>query len=127
MDVALPTGPGLLLVAALLLLNGLFVAAEFSYVTVRRSQVQRAASDGSRSARRMLGALNNLDYYVAASRLGITATSLAVGWACQPVIADLFAMPVAAVGAPSGTATVIGFALAFLAITAVQMIAGELN
>jgi putative hemolysin len=127
MDVALPTGPGLLLVAALLLLNGLFVAAEFSYVTVRRSQLQRAASDGSRSARRVLGALNNLDYYVAASQLGITMASIALGFLGEPVIAHLIEPPIETLvgGFAPAIAHTAAIATAFILITAMHIVIGE--
>jgi CBS domain containing-hemolysin-like protein len=127
MDVALPTGPGLLLVAALLLLNGLFVAAEFSYVTVRRNQIQRAASDGNRSARRVLGALNNLDYYVAASQLGITMASIALGFLGEPVIARLIEPPIESLvgGFAPAVAHTAAIATAFILITAMHIVIGE--
>lgn len=127
MDVALPTVPGLLLVAALLLLNGLFVAAEFSYVTVRRSQVQRAASDGSRSARRVLGALNNLDYYVAASQLGITMASIALGFLGEPVIARLIEPPIVSLvgGFAPAISHTVALATAFLLMTVLHIVIGE--
>jgi len=127
MDVELPTGPGLFLVAALLLLNGLFVAAEFSYVTVRRNQIQRAASDGSRSARRVLGALNNLDYYVAASQLGITMASIALGYLGEPVIARLIEPPIESLvgGFAPAVAHTAAIATAFILITALHIVIGE--
>lgn len=127
MEDGLPTAPGLLLVAALLLLNGLFVAAEFSYVTVRRSQVQRAAADGSRSARRVLGALDNLDYYVAASQLGITMASIALGFLGEPVIAHLIEPPIEGLvgGFAPAVAHTAAIATAFLLITAMHIVIGE--
>lgn len=127
MDNGIPTIPGLLLVAVLLFLNGLFVAAEFSYVTVRRSQVQRAASDGSRSARRVLGALNNLDYYVAASQLGITMASIALGWLGEPVIARLIEPPIEDLvgGFAPAIAHTVAIAVAFILVTAMHIVFGE--
>ena len=127
MEDGLPTGPGLLLVAALLVLNGLFVAAEFSYVTVRRSQVQRAASDGSRSARQVLGALNNLDYYVAASQLGITMASIGIGFLGEPVVARLIEPPITSLvgGFAPAIAHTAAIATAFILITALHIIIGE--
>ncbi len=114
------------IVGTLLLIagNALFVFHEFAYVVIKPADIRRL--QGGPVGRFVSKAAHHLDHYIAVDQLGITATSLAVGWVGQPVFADLFATPVAAIGAPSGTATIIGFALAFLAITALQMIAGEL-
>jgi CBS domain containing-hemolysin-like protein len=127
MDDGLPTIPGLLLVAALLCLNGLFVAAEFAFVAVRRSQIQRAASAGSGSARRVLGALNNLDYYVAAFQLGITMASIGLGWLGEPVIAHLVEPPIEELvgGIAPAFAHTVAIATAFLLVTSLHLIFGE--
>lgn len=127
MDDGLPTVPGLLLVAALLLLNGLFVAAEFSFVAVRRSQIQRAASGGSGSARRVLGALNNLDYFVAAFQLGITMASIGLGWLGEPVIAHLVEPPIERLvgGFAPTVAHTVAIATAFMLITSMHLVFGE--
>jgi CBS domain containing-hemolysin-like protein len=127
MDDGLPTIPGLLLVAALLLLNGLFVAAEFAFVSVRRGQIQRAATEGSSSARRVLGALNNLDYYVAAFQLGITMASIGLGWLGEPVIAHLVEPPIEDLvgGFAPAVAHTVAIAIAFMLITSMHLIFGE--
>lgn len=127
MEDGLPTLPGLLLVAALLLLNGLFVAAEFSFVAVRRSQVQRAASEGSGSARRVLSGLTNLDYFVAACQLGITMASIGIGWLGEPVVAHIVEPPIErlAGGFAPAIADTVAIAAAFLLITSMHLIFGE--
>lgn len=116
----------LALVGTLLLIagNALFVFHEFAFVVIKPADIRRL--QGGALGRLVSKAAHQLDHYIAVDQLGITATSLAVGWVGQPVVADLFAAPIGAVGAPGGTAAIIGFALAFLLITAVQMIAGEL-
>lgn len=127
MEVELPPLPGLALVAVLLFLNALFVAAEFSFVTVRRTQMQRLADEGNRSAQRVLAALGNLDYYVAASQLGITLATIALGFLGEPVIAALIEPPIedlAGSFAPAISHT-IALAVAFLFVTTLHIVLGE--
>jgi putative hemolysin len=124
---ALPIPIGLGLVVVLLLLNALFVASEFAYVTVRRTQMRQFANEGNPSARLVLRALGNLDYYVAASQLGITMASIALGYLGEPVIARLIEPPIEElVGsfAPALSHTV-AVAFAFTFITALHIVFGE--
>ena len=58
------------LVFALVLGNGFFVASEFALVGVRRSRIEMLAASGSVSARRLLGLLDNLNAYISATQLG---------------------------------------------------------
>src|SRR5687767_8899927 len=113
----------LALVGTLLLIagNALFVFHEFAYVVIKPADIRRL--QGGALGRLVSKAAHQLDHYIAVDQLGITATSLAVGWVGQPVVADLFAAPLKAIGAPNGTAAILAFILAFLLITATQMIA----
>jgi len=70
----------------LVILNGFFVAAEFAMVRVRGSQIELKAKTGSRLAKTTRGILHNLDGYLAATQLGITIASLALGWFGQSVV-----------------------------------------
>ena len=118
---------GLLLVAVLLGLNALFVAAEFAYISVRRTQMQNLADDGNRSAKRILGAISNLDFYVAASQLGITMATIALGFLGEPVIAGLIEPPIERfVGsfAPA-IAHSLAIATAFLFVMVMHIVFGE--
>ena len=76
---------GILLVFLLVAANGFFVAAEFSLVAVRRSRVAQLVATGTRNAKALQRAVNNLDAYLAATQLGITISSLALGWIGEPV------------------------------------------
>ena len=71
----------------LVLLNGFFVAAEFSIVKVRASQVDLKVSKGSKRAKMTAHILANLDKYLSATQLGITLASLALGWIGEEVVA----------------------------------------
>src|SRR3982751_6359852 len=69
----------ILLTFFLVLLNGFFVAAEFAMVRVRGSQIELKVKSGSRMAKLTRNIMGNLDGYLAATQLGITIASLALG------------------------------------------------
>lgn len=118
---------GLAIVAALLVLNAIFVAAEFAYVTVRRTRVQQLAERGSVPARRIIHALGNLDFHVAASQLGITMASIALGVFGEPVLASLIEPPIESVVGSFAPALshVVAIAVAFILITSLHIVFGE--
>jgi putative hemolysin len=112
--------------ALLIALNALYVFHEFAFVVFKPGQARRLAESTDRTDRLVSKGINNLDHYIAVDQLGITVTSIAVGWVGQPVVADLLARFFGATGFISGLATVISALLAFFLLTATQMIAGEL-
>ncbi|WP_030242544.1 hemolysin family protein [Streptomyces sp. NRRL S-350] len=118
----------LLLSAAVLLIlaNGLFVAAEFAFVTVDRGAVERSAGAGDAQAGRVAKALRRLSFQLSGAQLGITVTSLVVGMLAEPALSTLLAPVVSGLGVPDsaarGVAVVVGMVLA----TVVQMVIGEL-
>ncbi len=123
------TGLGLLSVLVLVVLNGVFVAAEFALVSVRQTRIAQLAHAGSARARLVQQALAQLDTYIAATQLGITMASLALGFIGKPAIATvlepLFArvLPGANVGLTAhGVALVLAYAIA----TALHIVIGEL-
>jgi putative hemolysin len=107
----------LLGVAALILLNGYFVAAEYGLVTARRTRIQELAQKGDRRARAVLRIVANPPRFIAAMQLGVTATSLAIGAIGEQVLARVFD-PI--------FASLIAFGLAFLIITFLHVVVGEL-
>lgn len=120
---------GLVAVLALVAANGLFVATEFAYVAVRRTRVEQLASGGHARARLLLGSLGRLDTYIAATQLGVTMCSLALGWVGEPALAGLLAPPLERLlGGVAGTAAAhtIAVTIAFIAITALLIVFGEL-
>ena len=80
----------LLAVLVLVLLNGFFVAAEFALVRVRRSRIEEEVEEGVKGARLVLTQLDDLSRYLAACQLGITLTSLGIGFLGEPAIASIF-------------------------------------
>ncbi|MFH1843796.1 MAG: CNNM domain-containing protein, partial [bacterium] len=71
------------------MLNGFFVAAEFSLVKVRTARIQELVDLGKGSARRVKHILEHLDLYLSACQLGITLASLALGALGEPVVSRL--------------------------------------
>jgi putative hemolysin len=107
----------LLGVAALILLNAYFVAAEYGLVTARRTRIQELAQKGDRRARAVLRIVADPPRFIAAMQLGVTATSLAIGALGEQVLARVFD-PI--------FASFLAFTLAFLIITFLHVVVGEL-
>ncbi len=119
----------LVLVLVLVLLNAFFVAAEFALVAVRRSRIDQMAAEGDRSAQVVQRALSQLDRYISGTQLGITLASLALGWIGEPAIAVLVDRALHLVGVepdPGALHTGAGIAVAFLVITFLHIVLGEL-
>ena len=107
----------LLAVAGLLLLNAFFVAAEYALVTARRTRLTELRDQGNRRARVVLRITANPARFIAAMQLGVTITSLGVGAVGEPVFAEIFD-PI--------PAAIISYGLAFLLITYLHVVIGEL-
>lgn len=120
---------GLLAVAALVFTNGFFVAAEFSLVGARRTRITQLAAEGSAAAKIVERAIEHLDSYIAATQLGITLSSLALGWIGEPAVAHLFEPILEALLPESMRETVtktISIALSFALVTLLHIVMGEL-
>ena len=118
-------GVNLLLVAFLVLSNGFFVASEFALVGVRRSRIASLAELGNRNAQRLLSLVDNLNAYISATQLGITLSSLALGWIGEPAIAHLLEIPLQGLVSETVLHT-ISFTIAFSIITFLHIVLGEL-
>jgi len=116
------------LVAALflVLLNGFFVAAEFSLARARQTRLDQLAEGGSRSAALAGAQTRHIDRYLAACQLGITLASLGLGWLGEPAFASLVNPVLEWIGVGEAPAEVIAVILAFLIITALHVVVGEL-
>jgi len=115
---------GLLGVVALILANGLFVAAEFALVAVDRSQIAIEVENGTRGARLVESIHRRLSYSLSGAQLGITICSLALGVLSEPVVAPLLEPIFGPLDHSAAvTASVVA---ALLLTTVVQMVVGEL-
>ena len=108
--------------------NGLFVAAEFSIVTVRKTRIDQMIAEGHRGARAVRRAVSAPDRYIAATQLGITMASLGLGWLAEPALATIFqpALTFLPPHVAEHTAHSIAIANAFAIITAAEIVFGEL-
>jgi CBS domain containing-hemolysin-like protein len=118
----------LLLVIFLVLLNGFFVASEFALVSVRRTRINELVKKGRRRPKLIQVALDDLQSFISATQLGITIASLALGWIGEPAIAH-FIIPFFSF-LPQTAATIsahtVSVTLAFLIITVLHIVFGEL-
>jgi CBS domain containing-hemolysin-like protein len=118
----------LLTVPLLVGLNGLFVAAEFALVAVRKTRVEQLVSHGVKGARAVEGAVANLDRSIAATQLGITLASIALGFVGEPALEHRIRPLFQALG-PSweGVASrTVSWTIAFFLITFMHVVFGEL-
>ncbi|MCT1523271.1 MULTISPECIES: hemolysin family protein [Sphingobacterium] len=112
----------------LVLANGFFVAAEFAIVKVRASQIELQAKSGSKVAQIAKNITEHLDGYLAATQLGITLASLALGWVGEAVMTQIVHQIFGwfNVELSGKLATNLGHVLAFSIITFMHIVFGEL-
>jgi CBS domain containing-hemolysin-like protein len=116
----------LIAIIVLVLLNGFFVVAEFALVKIRGSQIDTLAAEGSRRAMFAKQVRDNLNAYLSACQVGITAASLGLGWLGEPFVARML-QPAFVLANITSEALIksISFALAFFVITFLHIVLGE--
>ncbi|MGQ0814918.1 MAG: hemolysin family protein [Gemmatimonadota bacterium] len=112
----------------LVLANGFFVAAEFSLVGARRTRIEALVRKGSRPAKLAKHAIAHLDHYISATQLGITLSSLGLGWLGERTLSTLFIQLFAGLPSPWDVIATHGVAgtIAFAFITFLHIVLGEL-
>lgn len=110
------------------LLNAFFVAAEFAIVKVRNTQIELRAKRGSFSAKVTMHLITHLNEYLSACQLGITIASLGLGWIGEPVVSKIILAIFSFLGIDITfeTAENISLPLAFVTITILHIVFGEL-
>lgn len=117
----------LLAVLALIAINALCVFNEFALVAIPPARAAAMREEGALIGRLVHRSIEQLDDYIAADQLGITASSIAVGWVGLPAVSQLVGAPLRALGeAAEPVAGVASGVLAFALITGAQMVFGEL-
>ncbi|QNN54121.1 hemolysin family protein [Nocardioides mesophilus] len=116
----------LLVSLALVVACGVFVAAEFAFVTVDRAAVDRAAEAGERGAAGLQAALRSLSTQLSGAQVGITVTNLAIGFLAEPAVAGLLRQPLQAVGLPASSIRPVSVGIGLAVATVVTMLLGEL-
>ncbi|WP_167739475.1 hemolysin family protein [Kocuria sp. JC486] len=118
----------ILLVVLLLLIfaNALFVAVEFAYLTVNRNTIRERVQSGDALAGAVDKALSKTSTNLSGAQLGITISSLVAGYLTAPSLGVLLSEGLGATHLPAGVVTAIGTTGAFVVVTFVQMVFGEL-
>ncbi|AXT85912.1 hypothetical protein C6I20_12445 [Aeromicrobium sp. A1-2] len=117
----------LLATSFLLMLScGVFVAAEFSFVTVDRATIERDAEAGDVGAQGTLLALRSLSTQLSGAQLGITMTNLAIGFLAEPAIGTILRGPLESAGLEGGSVKGVAYGIALVLSTIVTMLVGEL-
>src|SRR5215217_4576403 len=117
---------GVLVVLAITVVTGYFVAQEFAYMAVDRATLAASADAGDATAKRALGVTRRTSFMLSGAQLGITVTGLLVGYVAEPLIGESLGALLGGVGIPTGVSVGIGAVLALLFSTIVQMLFGEL-
>lgn len=106
--------------------TALFVAVEFSLVALDRPTVQKAIDSGDRRAEVVLGSLRRLSTQLSAAQVGITLTTLVLGYIATPSLGRLLQTPLSALGLQGEALTSVSATLALLIATLFSMVLGEL-
>ncbi len=118
----------LLSIPALIVLNGLFVAAEYSLVAVRKTRVEELVARGVKGAKAVDSAVRHLSRSIAATQLGVTLSSIGIGFIGEPALAQALDPPFRLLFGPwhGAAALTVATVLAFLLITFLHVVFGEL-
>lgn len=114
------------LVAGLLLANAFFVGAEFAVISARRSSIEPLADAGSRAAKTVLWAMENVSLMLACAQLGITVCSVSLGVVAEPALAHALEPGIVALGLPTAAAHAIAVAIALTVVVGLHVVIGEM-
>ena len=126
MSIALSLLVGVVVVLAITALTGYFVAQEFAFMAVDRSRMGAAAEKGDPVAERVLGVTRRTSFMLSGAQLGITVTTLVVGYVAEPLIGRAIGDLLGLASVPQAVGVGVGTILALLFSTVVQMLFGEL-
>ncbi|MEY6549186.1 hemolysin family protein [Bacillus cereus] len=116
----------LVMVAILIAFTGFFVAAEFAIVKIRSSRIDQLVAEGKRGALAAKKVTTNLDEYLSACQLGITVTAMGLGWLGEPTIEKLLHPLFEKWNLNPSISSVLTFGLAFMLMTYLHVVVGEL-
>ncbi|MDP4105586.1 MAG: hemolysin family protein [Bacillota bacterium] len=116
----------LFIIAILIAFTAFFVTSEFAMIKVRTTRIDQLLSEGNTQAEAAKKVLSNLDGYLSATQVGITITSLILGWLGEPTIRKMLDPIFEMINLPVSIEQVLSFILAFLLITFFNVVLGEL-
>lgn len=114
------------IVLFLVLLNGFFVASEFSIVKVRPSRLDALIKEGNKQAVHAKKVTEHLDAFLSVTQLGITIASLGLGWIGEPTVAQILHPIFQILNLSPQMEHTVAFVLGFSVITALHIVMGEL-
>jgi CBS domain containing-hemolysin-like protein len=110
----------------LLFVNGFFVAAEFSLIAARKSQLEAQAHEGDTRAGAAIRSIGELSFMLSASQLGVTLCSLLLGYMAEPTLAELLEGPFESVGLAHAAAHTVAFVIALSVVVFLHLVVGEM-
>jgi len=116
----------LFLVVVLIVLTAFFVATEFAVIKLRPSRVDQMVMEGRRNALSVQKVTSNLDGYLSACQLGITITALGLGWLGEPTVEKMLFPVFQQLGIGENAGHILSFIIAFVSITFLHVVLGEL-
>jgi len=116
----------LIIVAILIAITAFFVASEFAIVKLRSSRIDQLIAEGNNSALAAKKVTSNLDEYLSACQLGITITALGLGWLGEPTMESILHPLLVSFHLNESIISVLTFVIAFLVITYLHVVIGEL-
>ncbi|KAB7705352.1 DUF21 domain-containing protein [Bacillus aerolatus] len=115
-----------LLIALLIALTAFFVASEFAIVKVRMSRINQLVAEGNKKAVVAKNVITHMDEYLSACQLGITITSLGLGWLGEPTVERILHPLFERLNVAPAVTGVLSFIIAFAFITFLHVVVGEL-
>ena len=116
----------LFLIALFIILTAFFVGAEFAILKVRMSRIDQLISEGNKKAVIAKKVTEHLDYYLSACQLGITLTALILGALGEPTVEKILSPVFEALNFGQALSTTLSYAIAYLIVTFLHVVFGEL-
>ena len=116
----------MVIIAILIALTAFFVASEFAIVKIRSSRIDQLVEEGSSSAVSAKKVISNLDEYLSACQLGITITALGLGWLGESTFEKMLTPLFLGLKVSAGVTHILSIGIAFVAITFLHVVVGEL-
>jgi CBS domain containing-hemolysin-like protein len=126
MSDGLVTALGLVAVVVLIVATGFFVAGEFAFVASRRQKFIEGTQLGDKKSAKALAVHKRLSFMLSGAQLGITVTSLVLGFIARPVIGEAIEPLLGGIGLPESARVGVSIVIAFVLATIAQMVFGEL-
>lgn len=117
---------GFVVIGLIIVANAYFVAQEFSFMSVDRTQLRSMAAEGDKSAQRALDITKRTSFMLSGAQLGITITGLLIGYVAEPLVGQGLGVLLGGVGIPTGVSVAIGTIAALFISTVATMLFAEL-